>query len=362
MAYYFATEVLLIFIAFIFPPRKRHTKNMILRREGCKASGGAAYTFFAAVILSAFMGLRNDFAQDYANYVYLFEKNAKQTVREVIIDNDYTELGYRLLNKFVSLISPQPIALMLVVALIFVFLILLEGRSEVSNMLIYVLLFVNVGIYFLTFNMMRQGLAAAILYCGTKYLRNDEKWKYVVVVLLASTIHTTALAMLLAVPFLTRKICKKNIFQITCLGILVTIFLPQIILLVQQYRYSDYVYGMQAAHNLNGVIVQWSVFIFSVYVTMTGKVDYKSVNGKIVINGSIFFMITSVLSLRVNQLSRITYFFSPYLMAYGTNAIDAFAKQRNRAIKPLIVMLLITYMWVWLHDESYAQYKFFWQL
>ena len=199
MAYYFALEFILIILTLIFRPyicSDASRKAISIKYNHILVSREAMYSFLCCVVLSLFMGMRNDFTADYNSYAGEFQKNAAQSFKGVITDNDYMELGYRILNKVIGIFSTNIGVYMTIIASAFVFLIILEGRKEVISIYIYILLFVNCGIYFLTFNLMRQGLAAAIAYAATDYLRRGNRRKYFIAIIIATSIHTSAIVML----------------------------------------------------------------------------------------------------------------------------------------------------------------------
>lgn len=362
MIYYIILDLLLILLTTVFRPYKASTNNnkaVYVNRSHFYVSTEMIYTLFVALMLTFFMGARGNITADYNSYAMLFKKNAAQSFGEVIADNDYTELGFRLLNKLISMISIDVDFYMTVIACIFVFMIVYEGRREVTNIALFVLLFVNCGSYLLSFNMMRQGLAAAITYSATKYLRKNKMAMYIVMVGLATTIHTSALIMIPCYFLLNREITRKNVTQLITAGVIAFFSLTSIIGFVQKFRYSGYTYNMQNATSLNGVIVQWSIFALAIFIWIYYKPNIDENNQKIIVNGSLLFMIASILGLSNIQISRLTFFFSPYLMALGANAID-FACRKDKMwkiIKAVIVALLVIYIYVWLHETAYANYR-----
>src|SRR5699024_10351989 len=81
--------------------------------------------------------------------------------------------------------------------------------------------------YFQTYNITRQWLAIAIVFFAIKYLFSNKYIKYLLIVLVASTIHSSAIITLSFIPlhvWVTRKLSKKYKFFIFLLLFTMFIF------------------------------------------------------------------------------------------------------------------------------------------
>ena len=68
-------------------------------------------------------------------------------------------------------------------------------------------MFICSGIYFSSFNLVRQYIGVAILAIGTTFLINERYFYYILIIILASTFHSSAW---IAIVFLALiLICKK---------------------------------------------------------------------------------------------------------------------------------------------------------
>lgn len=370
MTPYVVFELIIIIFAFALRQfgNQKHVQMQSAHKNGVvKITNRDAFIAVASILLILFMGLRGSFATDYKNYAASFQSIAQAEWVDILKGNSYKyaslELGFRILNKVISLLCQNTVFYMVCIATIFICCTVHEGNRTTDNVLFFVLFFVNAGTYFLSFNMMRQALAASITYCGTIFLQRKQWVKYLLVVLLATSIHTTAIVMFAACWLLIRPVNKKNMMMYIVIAMVAWVFLPQIISFVQQYKYGGYTYGMNAAENLNGVIVQWAVFLFACWQCYLKKVDLVTMDGRIIFNGAMMFVITSLLSRQVMQISRLSYFFSPYLMALGANAVNTAFQGKTRVFfKLFIIIMLVLYMYVWFYgDSAMENYRFFWQ-
>lgn len=85
------------------------------------------------------------------------------------------------------------------------------------------LLYLAVGIYDFGFSGLRQSIAMSIILISFKYINEQKKWKFLLVIIIASLFHNTSL-LFLFVYFLTNKTFKKiyqKIFPLVLLIILI---------------------------------------------------------------------------------------------------------------------------------------------
>lgn len=365
-AYVFLNFVLLFITLFARPYSKPVFINANQDSISSDKINNGMYCLVAGIILALFMGLRGNFATDYDNYVSLFDYISDETFSEVFYDTSPSfsriEIGFRLICKIVSLVYDNSIFFMTVISVLFIYFVLSEAKEETSDLFLFIILFVNTGIYYLTFNMMRQGIAAALVFWGTRFIRKHNFTMYILVVLCASYIHSTSILIVFLFWILLMKISLRNICIILLLFSLINFFLNDIVFFIQRYRYTDYTYGMQAATNLNGVIVQWSIFAFSLYIIYIYKIDYNELSTRIILNGSILYILFTIIALRIFQVSRMTYFFNPFLCALGANAISTYTtNNKSSVLKCIIFVMLNIYLLVWFYgDEYYGLFYFFW--
>ncbi len=170
-------------------------------------------SFLPMFLVSA---LRFHVGGDYVGYERIFRNVQEGT-------DIYAEPGFGLLNKLVIWYSGDiqwVYALSAAVTLILLFYGIYR-YSPSPAMSLY--LFVTMGYFFSSFNILRQFIAVSILFAGFRFLKEGRFVPYLALVLVAMTFHKTAIVMI-PLYFLVRLRLKQS-YMIT-LGLLGLCILP----------------------------------------------------------------------------------------------------------------------------------------
>ena len=321
--------------------RVKETENCHIcvgKRQLCTAQD--VIQIMAAITVALFMGLRGPFTSDHKNYMSLFYETLQRSLSDIVTKRVYTERGYLVFNKAISIFTHDANVFMCIEAIVFIAVIMIIAKkSKCDDFLMFTLLFVNAGIYFQSFNMIRQAFAASIVFSALRRLGDGDKRGYIILVLLATTIHTSSIIMLLALPLLQLRIDLKN-------G------------LVQKYRYANYSYGMGHG-TINAFLVQWAICILVLIAIYNRQVNVQDGHNIVLVNSMWLYIISSVATLNVYQMSRICYFFSTPMLLLASNAIGTWPEKSGRFLRIGVVALLVLYSYVWLSGTGYDPYYTF---
>lgn len=134
-------------------------------------------------------GIRYGVGQDYFyTYVPVFEKILRNSSEEV-----WGDMGYTLLNKCVQLFTDDYAGIFIVTSFIFSCFVVNAIVEYSLDKSLSIYLVICSGYYFCSLNGIRQMMAASILLYAIKYVVNRDKNKFGICVILASTIHLSAL-------------------------------------------------------------------------------------------------------------------------------------------------------------------------
>ncbi len=156
------------------------------------------YAWILAVLLTLLAGLRAyTVGIDTANYLKQFYF-ASQGYMNLIYS---LELGYEVLLYVLSHIFYNPTFFLLMLAGLTNFLIIrrLWDFQPVSSFLLMSMAYVSYY-YFLSFNNMRQMLCVAISFFATRYIGTKQRKWALILILLAATLHKSALIVLILLP------------------------------------------------------------------------------------------------------------------------------------------------------------------
>lgn len=135
-------------------------------------------------------------------YYYMHSYNIHEFTWEDIKSGK--DIGFNLYQMVLQQISNDPQILIFVTALITNILIVITFLKYSRMLEVSLYVYITSGLFLVSMNGIRQFLAAAIVFAATKYIIDGSWKKYVLVVLLAATIHQSALV-LIPIYFMVRR-------------------------------------------------------------------------------------------------------------------------------------------------------------
>lgn len=316
-------------------------------------------SFSLLLFISAFRG---DFTTDYTNYTSLFKSINSYSFWTTFKVGFDIELGYLLLNRVIGLFTTNPVFLFAVTSFVILYGFYHQFSRYSVNIWLSVLMFVTAGSFYASFNITRQILAAAIIFMGSKYLYERKFFKYVLVVIIASLIHTSSLIMIPFYFILNLRLNFKNFILVSGGSAVIFVFFDQILDVVQMFVYENYTenaYGMtgQAFEN---VVLPLAFLAFTLYHIK--KIEPENIMHRIWFNAVYYYAFFNVLGLQVQMVERISRFFAPYVLLLIP---FIFSKMQNKHLRfvysMVLIFLLILYNYVILSGSVFDPYYFIWE-
>lgn len=146
---------------------------------------------FAQCVVIA--GFRSGIGSDYGMYAAGFFSMARTGFEELTYED--WEIGYIILNKIVGIFTAWPSALIMVstvLSLIGPFYLIWRYSS---GPFLSVFLYLNMYLFYLDMNYIRQAIAMSIMCFAFGFLRDKKFWRFLLVVAIAATFHLTVLYM-----------------------------------------------------------------------------------------------------------------------------------------------------------------------
>lgn len=222
--------MLLLSILFIFIGNKLQKK---WQKVICYVL--ASLPFF---LVSAF---RYNLGTDYGRrYVYTYSEMLKGRSAEDL----HLETGYFQIINICSLITHEFYIVFVVTSAIIIGLIMFTIFNKSKNPMLSVIIFLLGGFFFDSLNIMRQYLATSFIIFGYRFLTGQKRYwiLYVLCVIVAASMHTTALIMLVLVLF-PKKMLVSPIWVLPCAIVVLALnenlfnILP---MLIENTRFSQY--------------------------------------------------------------------------------------------------------------------------
>jgi transmembrane protein EpsG len=327
-------------LAFIFSYFSRYFAKPL--NYGTYIKPNKLLTILVAATLVLVSGLRNNIGDTFA-YMHSY-----RITNFTFADIDYTgDFGFNILQLLLQKISKDPQLLLFVTAAITntLIIIVLYKYSRYFEIAVYV--YIAAGMFTTSMNGIRQYLAAAIIFTATKYLLNGSFKKYAVIVLLAATIHQSALV-LLPIYFIVRREAWS---KVTYLLIIFSIFIVMGFNQFSEILFStidDTKYGSYKNFSEGGVnILRIVVNAVPVVIAYMGRHKLKQLWPKsdYIVNMSIISMVFLIIASQNWIFARFNIYFGLYNLILISWVIKLFKDSQQRLIYYAIILFYLVFFY-----------------
>lgn len=313
------------------------------------------------VILSIFSGFRGPFTRDYLGYMNLFDHYMQFSLTDLFRQNFGQEIGFVALNIVLSRITTNSVILFIVSSIITNLLFLKTFRKLGKWSWILIYLYVTIGLYYTSFNLVRQIMATAIIFASFENIINRNFAKFLIYLSLASLVHLTSLVML-PVYFLVNFKKRGSRLVIFTLFLLIWLFLSPLLQNINQLIYTHYNlnwYGFEG-FSFNNVVLPFSLTVLAIIIYYLSDRSIKTKpTTLILINFLLLYFFTSLIGLQAQILIRISYFFITFVLYFIVYMISKMHFTKQKMILVLIIIVFSTmFNIVTISGSGYDPYSF----
>lgn len=300
------------------------------------------FSLMIAGLFISVAGLRDGIG-DTGMYKHLYQQVIDGTVGE----GAYEE-GFLFFLSILTKISEDPQLMIFVTSFITQGLIIWFLRKYSSYFELELFMYIASGFFLTTMNGIRQALAASIMLLGTSFLINRKFLPYLILTLLMSTFHQSALIMI-PVYFIVDNDRWSKDFVRTIFILVIVVAFGGVILnygfqLLEGTKYEAYSEFDEGGSN----IVRLIIAIVPVILAYIQRDRLKEIFPQcdIFVNLAIINMLVMGMSLYNWIFARMTYYFIPYtfiLLPYIIKSIDV--KEYKRLIYFSFLVLYFIFMY-----------------
>lgn len=333
MSIYMFGMILSVFFAFVSKSLNNENVNQVIRDEDKPRYVLSKYSkvcsFLPLLLISA---IRYDVGTDYmARYVPGFENIA-------IGYKETFEIGFKLLNKFILIFSNDYVWLFIVTSFIFCFFTYKAIYEQSEDVSYSIILLVATSFFFLSLNLVRQCISIAIFLYATKYIKSSNLKKYVILILIATSLHYSAMVYIPVYFICKKKVAiEKQILTMVCIILsmpLVEKFIYSIIGATKYFKYIGSIYDTNE-FSLWGFIINISILIFS-YIFYQDNKDDSEYN--IFVNIQFIATILLLCSSIVPHVDRIVIAFTASQIIFLPKILNSIKKEFTRhVIKTMVI-------------------------
>ncbi len=213
MTIYFVTVLLVFIFSYSAYVQKARMPSLGNSKEPI---GYVFFVFLCATILIGVSGLRYHVGTDYMAYMQGYGIRVANVWKDIATFNEPV-LG---IIAYISAVIYDDYATMFFNVALFTIALNVRTISKYSsNFFVGIMLYIFIGAWHNSFNGIRQYMAAAVIFAGHRYILEKKFWKYLLVILLASCCHITALVMLPLYFVVNRKVNLKNMILVVGIAV-----------------------------------------------------------------------------------------------------------------------------------------------
>lgn len=242
-------------------------------------------------ILVLVAGLRYNVGYDYPSYAYSysiylnkeFDIFKQPALTIIAIVSDYIYNDYATWFFLMSLITIIPVTIT----------IYKESRYPHLCIIMYILL----GCWHFPFNIVKQGVAASIMFCGLKAIMNRNIKEWITYCLVAAMFHVSAILMIPIYYLVTDKIKIKNITIIVLGGVSCWLFYDDLFYLISIIKQGEGLASMRSK------TVTESVNFLRIVVNCAPIALFASIHKKCRNQNNIYLFYLSLINMMLNIAS-----------------------------------------------------------
>ena len=320
-------------LARIISKKYRITSGKKLLYETQSASIDLFMIMFT--LLLALRGL--ECGSDTRQYMRLYNEYGAKSISQLLGNNE-REWAYKLLNKLVYLLLGDYQIFLAVAALICVYPLWYFYKRESENQVLTLVLFLGVVPYMMYFSGIRQAIAMS-LGIPVWYAAKDKKlFRFILLVILATQFHTSAVILLLLYPLYHAKITKKWLWFVIPNMIAVYVFRAAIFLVLSRLFWQEY--GTIQETGATTILMLLILFAFYSYIIPNeNETDGDTIALRNVLLLSVVLQIFAMLHPVAMRMNYYFLIFIPILIPKIVNR----SKKQYRQIAHLSVTVMTVY-------------------
>ena len=298
--------------------------------------------FVAACILICVAGFRYRGGMDYMAYYGSYKDDIDNLSNSLRTLN---EPGFGIIAWIATRFYDDGAAVIFLSSLIIISLPLIINYRHTGQLLLTTFLYLTMGGWLGSFNGIRQYLAASILFCGYKSLRERNFLKYCSVVFMAFLFHRSAVVFLILYVVVNREVSIRNTILIILISVLILLSYDNVFLVANYIMGAEYsleeAYTASAVNRLRvaAAIIPSVVFLYSYY----GKT--KSESEIFALNILILRSASSILAMNSALLYRINIYVSCFAPLAISELINGISEKNRKVITTLFVIMYVVMWW-----------------
>ena len=345
---------LLFFITLIAIPSfiKSHTKR-----------GGLYFVIFSFTAIVLLQSLRKwTVGIDIVTYLSFFERVSNDGhLLRFMQEFHSLEKGFIYYMKLLSFITTNPQVYLSLVSITIFSLVGYVIYKNSKNYYLSIIAIITLVFFNFSFSGIRQSIAIAIAFISFEFIKKKKWVLFILLVLLASTFHTSALVFLIAFPLYYLRIEKKHLFLILILIAVVFLFKSFFLkfILVNVFDKYDGSTLLVSTGAYTMFFVMLALYVVSMIVKKPNSYSPQ-------LNAYSNYLLVAVLIQIAASESQIAMRAGYYYFIFSSLLIpEIIVSTKNERIRPIIYVLVViicfSFYYLTTSGGSLDPYLFYWQ-
>lgn len=250
------------------------------------------------------------------------------------------EEGFAVFCKVLYSFNPDPTFFLIVTSIIIS--IGFYNLSKLSKMPIFTMFILfGFGIYGASMNIVRQFIAFSILTFSIKYITTRQLWKFLLVIIIATSFHTMALWFLPLYVLYAIKYSRNAMISILAISIFMASFgSPLVSLLIEKTSFAWYLSGLGKGSGESILLFLFSILLL-VYFYRNEIIKVNQQDNLFIWSLSLAIIFNS-LALNLGIFARLMTFFTPFIAILIPDLVHAI--RENKANRYLSISVGIVFI------------------
>lgn len=315
-----------------------------------------------AIVLILFAGLRSGIG-DTGYYMLRFSEIKQYKIDDISDLSLNKEKGYGALMILISYLTDNEQVFLLIMSALTLGLIIISICKYSEDIGMSMFLLYTTGIYFGTMNGIRQYFVTAVIFFMTKYISDNKPIRYIIMLLLLSTIHTSALFMIPVFFFARKKVWNWTTFIYIGLALILVLNFSSILenseIFLEDSIYDNYIVTLKEEKNLGSNIFRVLVMLVPPIISFIGRkyVDQNDIKYRIYSNILLLNAIIYVFSSFNWIFARLAMYLNIYVILFYPYILKRmFNKKSLRFVKAVMILLYSVFLLFEIRTKHYLSF------
>ncbi len=315
--------VLLLCPLLLYSVNSAYQKRVGFTPEGRERRDRYTLLVFFSILFILLCLRSSSVGTDLSSYLFYFEKIDRTPLEEMFEPGSLDlEAGYLLLNKLVLFFTKDFQVLLVVCAALSLYPVYRLYRRSAAHPLLLIALFLTCTAFSMYFSALRQVVAMGITLFAYDFIKKKKPLLFLVLVVLASLFHVTALVFLIAYPLYYVRIKPKAMLFCTPFFAILLLGNSSIFSFLSEYLPEKFkqLYGEIEQTNSYNMLILLAVFALFCFIFPDERAVDRETAG--LRNFLIPILIIQCFVPVSSVIMRINYFFLPFLPIIVARVLD----------------------------------------